>query len=171
MATWTDNTGRDWTVLINVNAVKRAKELAGVDVLDVFDGKLFADVLTNPLVLVETFYAICSPQAGARNLTYEQFADILTGDSLESAATALVQGVIDFFPRGRREVLRRLWEKTMKAETAAVTLATTKMDSPTMEAAIAKAMMEAEAVIDRQLSEFGNASTNVQASPDWTPDR
>ena len=45
------------------------------------------------------------------------------------AARSLVQGLIDFFPKDRREVLRRLWTATGKRQTEAIKLVTSKLDA------------------------------------------
>lgn len=169
MAKWTDNSGQDWILSVTVSTAKQVKELAGVDLLNVFDGSLLARLAGDPLTLVEVLYALCSRKADERGLSYEQFADLAVGDALESAVSAIVQAITDFFPSGRREVLRRLWEKVNTADRAAVSLATSKIDSPAVTTAIKQALAEAEAEIDRRLSEFGGGSTNAPASAGSTP--
>lgn len=161
MATWTDSTGQDWVIAVNVSTARRVKELAGIDVLDVFDGALLARLSVDPVALVDVLYGLCSRKADERGLTYEQFAERTTGDALESAVPTIVQAITDFFPSGRREVLRRLWERVRMADEAAVKLATEKIDSETVTAAIQRTMANAEAEIDRRLSEFGGGSTNA----------
>ena len=51
MRTFEDNAGRTWTVEVNVAALKRAKGLAGVDLMGVLDGDLIdRDILDDDLV-------------------------------------------------------------------------------------------------------------------------
>ena len=117
-ATWTDSHGRVWSTAIKVNELRRARELAGVDLADAFDGKVFGKLADDPVLLVNTLYAVCKPQAEERKLTEERFGELLVGDTIEHAAAALVRGVIDFFPQGKQAVLQRLWTATQRARSA-----------------------------------------------------
>jgi len=163
-ATWTDSKGQVWSMAINVHAIQRARNLVGVNLIDVFDGKLFVQLSDDPVLLVNTIYAVCKPQADERNVTDEQFGELLVGDAIDEATDTLVQGVLDFFPTGRREVLKRLWEKTSKARSAATTLATNKLDSSRIDEALEAVMKEASDEIDRQIDTILNKHGNTSGS-------
>ena len=172
-ATWKDSEGNVWSMAINVHAIQRARNLVGVNLVDVFDGKLFVQLSDDPVLLVNTIYAVCKPLADERGMTDEQFGAVLVGDAIDEAAAALVQGILDFFPSGRREVLKRLWEKTTKARSAATTLATSKLDSARIDEALEAVMKEAGEEMDRQidaiLSKYGDESGNLPESSVSTP--
>ncbi len=97
-------------------------------------------------------------------MTDEQFGELLTGDVIDAATAAFVQGLIDFFPNQRRQVLKQIWAKTQKARQSLTDLATEKVDSPAMDAAIARQLQEASLEIDRKLAELGSSSGNSPAS-------
>ena len=40
MKTFSDNAGRTWTIQINVDAIKRVRDLVSINLLEVVDGKL-----------------------------------------------------------------------------------------------------------------------------------
>lgn len=167
--TWTDSQGRAWSTGINVNAIRRVRDLAGINLLDVFDGKLLAQLADDPVLLVNTLYAISKPQADEREITEETFGEFLVGDTIEQAATALVRGIISFFPSDRRTVLERLWKATSRTRTEAIQLATTKLDSPLIEQAIHSAIQKASDEIDQRLRSFGEPSGSSPESSELTP--
>lgn len=151
---WADAAGRTWSTAISVNAIRRAKDLAGVNLLEVFDGDLLPRLADDPVLLVNTLYAVCKPQADERNLTDEAFGELLVGDTIELAAAALVQGMADFFPQDRRAVLLRLWAATVRTRTEAIRMATAKLDSPLIDQAIDAAIRQASDTIDQRLRSF-----------------
>ena len=65
MRTFTDNTGRAWTIAINVDAIKRVKSVAKVDLLEAVEGKLLERLVGDPILLCDVVYALCKPQADA----------------------------------------------------------------------------------------------------------
>ena len=166
---WTDAHGRRWHAAITVNALKRVKDLVGVDLLDVFDGQLLNRLADDPILLANTLYAVCKPQADQQDVSDEAFGELLVGDTIEHAAAALVQGLSDFFPQGKRVVLTRLWKATTKARTEAVKVMTSKLDATVVDPVIQKAMRQAESEIDRLFSEFGNSSGSLPAALASTP--
>lgn len=163
-AAWRDNGGQTWSLTITVNTIKRVKQLVGVNLLEVFDGKLLGQLAEDPVLLVNTLYAVCQPQAEQREVSEEAFGESLVGDAIEQAAEALVQGLIDFFPQARRAVLARLWRATTEAQSQAVQLASDKLKSPLLNQALSGAMRKASDEIDLALAKFGEPSTNSPAS-------
>lgn len=161
---WTDNLGRNWSAAITVNTVKRVQQLTGVNLLAVFDGGLLNRLADDPILLVNTLYAVCKPEAEQRDVTEEAFGELLVGDAIEHAVEALVRGIIDFFPKDRREVLRRLWTATGKTRSEAFRLVTGKLDTQNIEAAIQSLMEQAGERIDRELESLRSGSGNWPAS-------
>lgn len=135
MKTFRDARGREWTIEINVSALKRVKSLAGVDLTKIVDPKsadarlLFDDIV----VLGDAIAAAVQPQLESRSLTAEEFGDALHEEHVEAATRALLEGVIDFFRGRKRTMLRRVYDRT-----------TAKMD---------QRREKAEAEIDRLLED------------------
>ena len=168
-AIWTDAENRTWSTAISVNAIRRVKELVGVNLLEVFDGEMLARLADDPVLLVNTLYAVCKPQADERDVSDEAFGELLVGDTIELAAAALVRGIADFFPKDRRAVLDRLWAATRRTRTEAIQMATDKLDSSLVEQAITGAIRKASDEIDQQLRKFGETSTSLPESSELTP--
>jgi len=163
-AAWIDSLGRVWSTAISLNTIKRVRELVNVNLLEVFDGQLLNRLSGDPELLVNTLYAVCKPQADERGMSDEAFGELLVGDASEEATTALVQGLISFFPKDRREVLRRIWTKTGKLTAESMALITAKLDSANIDETIKAMLARASEEIDRELLSFRNASGNWRAS-------
>lgn len=156
--TWTDSGGRKWVVSITVGTIKRVKDLIGVDLLGVLDGELLARLADDPVLLVDTLYAVCKPQADQQGVSDESFGELLVGDTIEQAASALVEGLTNFFPQRKRGVLAKLWAATTKAQQEASRMMESKLNAGTVDPLIRRAMQQASDEIDRQLSVFGGSS-------------
>ena len=115
MKSFTDNTGRTWTLVVNVATIKRVRALCGVDlnsIVEVEDGKPSAKLLErlsgDPVLLVDVLYAVCRPECEQKGVSDEDFGAAMAGDAVEQATDALLDEVIDFFPAAKREAFRRI---------------------------------------------------------------
>lgn len=115
MKTFQDNAGRQWTVTINVDAVRRVRSLIGVNLPDVLDDgcKLLAQLHDDPVLLVDVLYCVCKPEADANAITDEDFGRSMAGDAIGHATAALLAELSDFFPNARqRAAMQELLRKT-----------------------------------------------------------
>lgn len=136
MRTFTDNASRTWTVAVNVGTLKRVKALTGTDLLEVIEGRLVERLIADPVLLVDILYAACKPEADARNVTDEAFGQAMGGDAVEQATEALLEELVDFFPRPRRALLRKALEKYQAMEATALRLAEKQLDALDPETAL-----------------------------------
>ena len=111
MATFADNKDRQWTITIDVDAIRRVRADPGVDLMGVLDGPLLTKIGSDPVLLVDVLYTLCAEQAEASKVTPRQFGQGLTGDASEAAATALLEALADFFPSRRRAILRQVLQR------------------------------------------------------------
>lgn len=124
MHTFTDNSGRVWTLSVNVAAMKRVRALCGVDlasIVEVDDNdkpsfKLLEQLSSDPILLVDVLYAVCKPEADARNVNDEDFAAAILGNVITAATDALLEDIIDFFPEPKRRMLKQLLTLTRRFE-------------------------------------------------------
>lgn len=145
MKTFTDSTGRAWTLAVNVDAVKRVKGLLDVDLLDVVNGKLLERLVSDPILLCDVLYCLCKPQADAAGVTDSDFGRSMAGDVIELATGAFLEELVDFFPSRRRTVLQKALAKLKALETKVLTAAEAKMDSPEIDLAIEKMLRDSGA--------------------------
>ena len=158
MHTFVDAAGRTWTVAIHVDALKRVRALAQVDLLEAVEGKLLERLTTDPVLLCDVLYALCKPEAQANSVTDEDFGRAMAGDAIEGATTALLEELVDFFPKGRRALLAKALAKMREVESLAQSLAAKRLDDP----ALLEKVREA-------LGDVGDSSGTSPASAGATP--
>jgi hypothetical protein len=132
MKTFVDNVGRTWTVAIHVDALKRVRALAQVDLMEAVEGKLLERLTTDPVLLCDVLFALCKPEAQANSVTDEDFGRAMAGDAIEGATTALLEELVDFFPKGRRALLAKALAKMREVESLAQSLAAKRLDDPAL---------------------------------------
>lgn len=140
MKTFNDNAGRTWTVAIHVECIKRVKTLLDINLLEAVEGKLLERLVSDPILLCDTLYAICKPEADARQVSDEDFGRAMAGDAIDHATTALLEELVDFFPSGKRQVLAKALAKLKNLEAKAVDLATKRLEDPALDQRLMEAM-------------------------------
>lgn len=159
MRTFQDNAGRVWTIAVNVDAVKRVRDLLKEDLLDV-KGTL-TRILVDPILLCDVLYCVCKPEADAEKITDVDFARAMAGDAIRKAKEAFVEELIDFFPEpNQREAIRMVLEKW--GELGQLMLQKLKVQ-------LQRADLPRE--IEAALSGIGESSTSSQESSESTQDR
>lgn len=148
MATFVDKASGCWPFELDFGLLADVKREAGVDLAAAMASpeRLFAVAFGEPGAIVATLWVLCDP--AARGVTPEAWARLFNGAALESAATALVEAVVDFSPRSgvAAAVRNRLPEILGRMDAAAI------------------------AAIDRALSSGGTGSPGPPAStPGGTP--
>jgi len=107
MKTFVDATGKTWTVTINTNAIKRAKETSGVSLVDIVNGDLYGRLLLDPVLVCDIAYGVCKPEADGRKFTREDFNAALVGDAIAAARDAILEDLVDFFPNPVRDKIKK----------------------------------------------------------------
>ena len=165
MQSFKDNQGRQWSVEINVTAIKRVRGLTGEDLMQVIEGTLIEKLIRDPVLLCDVVYAICKPEADARTVSVEEFGKAMAGDAIEAATTAVLEELVGFCPSPRdRANLGRVLQATRKVMDRARDLVEKKLDSGAL-----------DQLADRLLSEglgeatAGSSSTSAPESSASTP--
>lgn len=138
MRNFIDSSGRVWVVDISVATIKRVRSLTGVNLLEVIQGELIEQLSSDPILLADCLYAVCQPQAVREGVSDEAFGQALAGDVIDRATTALLEGLIEFFPEPKRRLLEKATAKYRQVQTQALALVEAKLDSPELEAKILK---------------------------------
>lgn len=158
MRTFNDNAARGWTVQVNVDAVKRVRDLAQVNLLEVVEGKLLERLISDPILLCDVIYCLCKPEADARSVSDVDFGRAMGGDAIDGATTALLEELVDFFPQAKRRVLAKAMAKLRKLQAAALAAVETRLDSPELDRQMAL-----------RLAQLENSSGSAPESSDSTP--
>ena len=118
MAKFKDSDDREWTLFIDIPAVKELRK-HDLDVLGMFDGgfEVFEKLVGDPVRLVDTLWVLCTEQVSNRGMDETAFAKALYGDALLRATNALIEAVCDFFPDPkRRATIMMVFRKIQEAE-------------------------------------------------------
>ena len=157
MKIFKDTEGRDWTVSVNVAAIKRVRDLLEINLYAIADDgfALFGRLIGDPILLADVLYCLVKDQADKRGLSDEDFGRSLAGGVIADAQSALIDEIIDFFPDPR---VRGALAKA-KA-----------MNSRVSQKLAERAELELEALdIDSMVDRLIASSTNSQGSSESTP--
>jgi hypothetical protein len=150
MKCFKDNQNRNWTIVVNVAAVKRVRSLLDINLLDVvkLDDKnkpnvdLLEQLASDPVLLCDVIYCICKPDADAQNISDEDFGNAMGGDAIEHATTALLEELVDFFPEAKRLVLRKLMNAGEKVKLQMEKALKLELENPQLEKELEKQVKE-----------------------------
>lgn len=163
MRTFKDNAGRTWTISLTVAAVKRVRDLAKIDLLDLANGRVLERLVADPVTLCDALYAACKPQADAEGITDEAFGEAMAGDAIEHASKALVEELIQFFPNAReRAALSRVVRTMDAAMDRARDTVERRLDGGEIERAIEAAM--ANTAAGPSFTDSPVSSASIQAA-------
>ena len=146
MKTFTDSAGRTWTINITVDAIKRVKDLVGVNLADVTEGDvsggppLLTRLETDLVLLCDCVYALVKPQADQQQVSDEQFGQALGGDAILAAHDAFWGALSDFFHQLRRLDQVRAIEKQQKLVGVAVAAADKQIEGIDLDKLVSEAM-------------------------------
>ena len=158
MHSFTDSAGRAWNIEINVAAVKRVRAMLEVDLYRLLEDGVqgLEKLLGNVVLLVDVIYVLCRDQAIAVGVSDEQFGAAFSGDSLDAAATAFVEELIDFFPnRQAKSSLRKLIGKGRQMGVILVEKMDQQMDA-----------LDLESEAEKLIGSFGGLPAKSAATQD-----
>lgn len=157
MHIFTDNKGRKWDIVLNVNQMKRVRAVLGIDLVNVITldakGEVKVDLIdriaNDPCLLVDILCVLTEKQAASLGVSDVQFGESLAGDAIEEATKAFLDELVDFFPGARRLFLQK-----------AVTLA--RKYTLEMTSALEKALSDPE--LEKRVAQSMNLSQSSQES-------
>ena len=160
MKSFTDNTGRTWTLAVNVGTIKRVRALCDVNLANIITISgttpkvdLLERLGNDPVLLVDVLYAAVKPEADTKGVSDQEFGQAMSGDAIEMATTALLDEVIDFFPETKRKVFRKILDATRRFETKGKAALQALLDDPAL-----------DGKIDAALAQLMTSSGNSQES-------
>jgi len=160
MKTFVDNANRTWQIVINVDTVRRVRDLAKINLLDAVDRDLMERLALDPVLLCDTLYAICKAEADKNGITDKQFGEGLAGDAIEAATDALLEELADFFPSRTGKPMKLAIQKHKKLQEALSQGACRRVES-----------LDVEKTAELLLKNSGGSSGNSPASSESTPDQ
>jgi len=164
--TFNDSAGRTWQLAITVDAVRRVRDLVGVNLARLIEPReaggslpLMTDLEDDLLLLVDVIYALVKPQADAAGVSDEDFGRALGGEAIAAAHEAFWRELADFF--------RSLRRRPNAAEARAIEkqLAMVEAAMAALEARIEK--IDTDAIVRT----VGDSSSSAPASAASSPGR
>ena len=179
MKTFRDTSGREWAIAVDVGAIKRVMkapiehlgEPLKVNLLALVEpeSNLLKKVVEYPPLVCDIAYALCKPQCDEKNISDEDFGRAMGGDVLEKVLDLVLEETVDFFPQGRRVVLKRVLEKSQTFAEKARALTTARLAAGDLDAAIDAVLeLELQKLQAVQTTGTGTASS-LPASSASTP--
>lgn len=150
--------GHVYSARVDIAGLRRVKALTGVDLIELVRGQLAAEMANDPVQLCVALWALIKPQADANGLTEEAFYEHLAGDVLAEATNALLEGVVDFFPKRHREVLRAALAKSSELREAVSIASKAKIEA-----------IDTDKLTQKLLAKSGEQSSSAQESSESTP--
>jgi hypothetical protein len=155
MRTFVDAKGQTWGLSVHVGSIHRVRDLVGVNLLEVVEGKLLERLASDPETLVNVIYALCKPEADKQNISDVQFGESLVGDAIDGATKALYEALTDFFPSRQRQLMAKALAKTNQWQDRALAKGLEMLDSPELDAKLEKLL--------------NSSSTSLLGSSESTP--
>jgi uncharacterized protein (DUF1778 family) len=163
-----DNSGREWQVSVTIGTMKRVRALCDVDLYKIIEvdknGKPNAELLerlsTDPVLLVDVLYAVCKPEADKLGVSDFDFGEALTGDTIEAAANALLDELVDFFPEAKRQVFQKVLQATRRFKAATEKQLTAILTDPELDARLES---ELKKLLDSSGSTPGSSASTPTA--------
>jgi hypothetical protein len=115
MASFSDQTGRVWQVVISPYEYRKLKNQLDLDLYDVVDAEKMKAIISrlesDDCLLAEALWLICEDDAKAQGIGRRDFERALQGEALNQGWLAILEAQTDFFKRPeQREVARKLLE-------------------------------------------------------------
>lgn len=137
MSRFTDGAGREWTFQVTVLTVKRVRDQAGIDLLELMEpGSAAFEKLADDVVgLCEVMLAFLDDQFEEAGLTHEDFLRSLDSEDVVREATrACLEAILSFSRKPKAKLMKtafgKVWEATEKRERVQLKQARELIESP-----------------------------------------
>ena len=140
-----------------------------MDLLRAVEGTLVERLISDPVLLCDVVYVVCKEEADSKDVSDEDFGRAMAGDALEHATTALLEELIDFFPQGRRRLLKKALAKLKTLEARALKVAETRLESQEIEAEMEAVLAEKLGMEAGIVAPPGDSSGSSPESLESTP--
>lgn len=112
MRSFVDTSGQSWPVVVNVETLRRVRDLTPTDLMGVLTGALLTELAQDYVRLCDVLFAVVKPEADARGVAQLAFSDAMNGEALDAGLDALLGELADFSPPLSRTRLTRAWGLT-----------------------------------------------------------
>jgi len=169
-----DKEGREWTVEIDVTTIKRVREALDINLLElVVAGSDLPEKLGDPCLLVDVLYLLCKDRADILDLDDVAFGKAMTPDGIEDAWSSILEGIVNFSPRGLRPAYQKMLATATRYQEAQATRAKSLIESPEFEQMLTKELDRRLSIQETSPSSgiggVGNSAESSESTPVDTP--
>jgi len=115
MPSFRDNKDREWEVAIDAFSIMRIREDCDKQfMLNDFEdikNNTYSRLQADPVLLCRVVYLLCLEQIKDREISERDFYHDVIGNAIDSATEAMLEAIINFTPRQKREVLKAMAEQ------------------------------------------------------------
>lgn len=129
VASFTDRRDREWKIVLDVALCRDVKTQLGIDLANWADGKAASKLWSDDAALVDTLWLLLKEQAANCAVDELSFARSLNGDVLAAGLKAIEAAVVNFTRPDRRDMVRKIAEKSGEVTAAAVDRATQEIEA------------------------------------------
>jgi hypothetical protein len=147
-------------VQITVGTIADVRAALEVDLVDL-KGNIFQRLQSDPMLLCDVLYIVCKEQADTAGVSDVDFGRAMGGDAIDDATDALLEALINFFPRERREALRAAWLQVRKLDAMAAARITSKMGGDLLAQAVAD---QVDAFMDQTIANLSKPPAKPTAT-------
>lgn len=167
MKEFRDTKNRVWKLEVNVDVIEQVQAATNANLLDLADPQsdLLAQVNLAPPLLGKLLFAAIGEQAKIAGVDEREFKRSMDGDALAAASDALMDELVLFFPKRRRDLLAEALKQNRRVEEAGIRLALEKLQDPELEQRAIEAMdRDVAARITAVLQSLGPAEVEEKRS-------
>lgn len=170
MYSFADGHGRRYDVAITVQALKRVRNLAGVDLATylvqpgIGEMDLMQTLDLDIVKLIDCIYCVVKPQADAYNLTDEEFGESLQGLTVRAARAAFWGALTDFFQSLGRDAHAKVVKLYLAAQEKCM-----EANGEILDKSLEKTLEKMETELATALERLGVTSTSVPESSESIP--
>ena len=119
MHSFQDNEGRNWEISITVHDIKRTRQIFSTpdEPFELVSEDIFLKLAEDPVLLADLLWELVN-HSKQEGVTAEDFGRALGGDAIEAAGDAISLEIINFFPKGRRDLYLSLFKKIRQTQAA-----------------------------------------------------
>lgn len=172
MGRFTDKDGREWELTLDAPKIMEVRRDCDPLFLKESDGAestTFVRLSDDPVLLCRVLYVLCNKQRQRLKVSEEEFYLGVVGNVIDAATEALLQAMLSFIPRRRREALEATAAQIQAIQQLATTQALRKLQDPELEARVlAQLENDMDAAIGAALT-LRRSASSLQASAESIP--
>lgn len=155
MTSFQGNDGTKWPIVISTTTLIRLRREIDVDLMTVVDGELLQQLYEDPEKLALVMFHVCEPK-----MEFEEFTELFSGEALDSAHDALMEGLLTFFPKAHRETLEAILRTSREGQVKVMKV----LNGPAVSEAMTKELDELEEKLLATLGSHGSESISLPGS-------